>query len=112
MGSKHLADASSRGEEPDLDAVEGILLQHLYRVGFAPELQLLADGSLRGQQPQFAHGEVPLLENADHFVSDGARGADDGYPVGSHGFPSLLERLVPCIRYPPANGGMPLTARS
>ena len=95
-GGKLLADAPPGGEEPDLDAPEGILLEHLDGIGFPLEFEFLPQGALRGKQGQFAHGEIAFLEDADHFISDGAGGANNGYTVLSHEIRLLhLNGLLP-----------------
>ena len=105
-GGKLLADAPPCGEEPDLDAAEGVLLEHLDGIGLALELEFLPQGALRGEQGQFADRKISFLQDADHFVSDGAGGADDGYTVFSHEIRLLIKRLA--LRYnaafPPGPG--------
>src|SRR5439155_5701321 len=68
----------ARRAERDLDALEGGGLDALDADRLAPERHRLADRALRGERPELADGELPLLENPERHLARGTRGADRG----------------------------------
>ena len=76
-GRKFLRNGAAGAEERDVNPFEGILGQFRHGHGLAAKGQCLADGAGRGEQGQFAHRKIPLLQRFEHFDADGARRADD-----------------------------------
>src|SRR5208337_3333290 len=64
--------------QDDVDAAERVAHDRLDRKGFAPKGHRLADASLGGQELDRCHRKGPLLQQADHPVSHGSTGPDDG----------------------------------
>ncbi len=73
---------------------ENSAMSHTLEAGFrqfpdrhvlAAEFLGLADRTGRGQQPQFRHRKIALLQAAGHLSPDGAGGADDGHDEGRRG---------------------------
>ena len=75
-GCEFLRDASAGAKQRDVDARERIFGQFLDRHVVAAKFQLLADGTGGGEQRQFAHGKIALLERFNHLDADGPRRAD------------------------------------
>jgi hypothetical protein len=96
-GAVLTADTPAGAEERDIDAVErpgrGEVLH-----GVLPVLEgdALPGGPLAGEEAEAAVGEVPVGDDAEELLPDGAGGADDG-----HGGPVLAQRHADGGRRPP-----------
>src|SRR4030095_9701919 len=99
--------------EGDVDALEGDRLDAADGDGLAPEAHRLADGALRGERPQLAHGELALLENLERRLPGGAGGAHHrDAKAASHQYCRSTSRTIrsPISRVP--RGRSPAAAMS
>jgi hypothetical protein len=100
-GAVLTADTPAGAEERDVDAVErpgrGEVLHGVLPV---LEVEALPCGPLAGEESEAAVGEVPVGDDAEELLPDGAGGTDDG-----HGGPVLAQRHAD-------DGGRPLVPRA
>ena len=91
MRGKVTRDATTRAEQRDVDALEGIRGQLLNGDVRAFELQLLPGAACGGKEGKLADGKLALFQAADHLRAHSACGSDDGDILqGAHGI--LLTR--------------------
>jgi len=68
-------------EQGDVDALEGVWADYFDGDLLAPESDRLAEGALRGEHPEARDGEIPLRQQLESRLSDGAGDADHGHAI-------------------------------
>ena len=79
MGPGTFGDGAAGGKEDDVHAFEAGFGQFFDGYFFALERHRLTGGAGGGEELEFLHGELALLEAGEKFDTDGAGGADDRY---------------------------------
>jgi hypothetical protein len=91
------AACGARGEEGDVDALEGASLQQLDGHRLALEVQGFADRALRSEKLQFTDRKIPAFEHAQDLDPDGSGSTNDRNILGLH-VPFPRVELAVCLK--------------
>ena len=82
LGGQRLRDRTLGGEQGDVQAVKGLRPRLLHGEFLSPNLDGLARGTSRGQQPQLRERKRARQQQTDQLLTDRARRTDDTDSVG------------------------------